>query len=140
MNITNTINEAAKHPIVIDESVGALIKQARVRAGLSQKALGENVGLTFQQIQKYESGKNRVSASVLFFIANALKKPVAYFFSRAEQALISVGVISEEAMLADNAEGGGYIDEKMVVQYFSQIGDQHVRDSLVSLMKSLAQG
>lgn len=48
--------------------------------GLSQSALAEHVGKTFQQFQKYETGKNRISASVLFGVAQALKTPIDYFF------------------------------------------------------------
>lgn len=67
-------------PDPIDVSVGARIRLARKTQGLSQQALAESVGITFQQIQKYERGANRVSASMLVKIAQTLGIPVAELF------------------------------------------------------------
>lgn len=67
-------------PDPIDVSVGARIRLARKALGLSQQALAESVGITFQQIQKYERGANRVSASMLAKIARTLETPVAELF------------------------------------------------------------
>jgi transcriptional regulator with XRE-family HTH domain len=66
------------HPV--DAHVGRAVRVRRRLRGLSQQALGERIGLTFQQIQKYESGANRISASALHAIAGALEVPVASFF------------------------------------------------------------
>jgi len=66
------------HPV--DAHVGRAVRVRRRLRGLSQQALGERIGLTFQQIQKYESGANRISASALHAIAWALEVPVAAFF------------------------------------------------------------
>jgi transcriptional regulator with XRE-family HTH domain len=66
------------HPV--DVSVGTRIRQRRSLLGMSQSALGKAVGLTFQQIQKYERGSNRISASRLFEFAKVLDVPVPYFF------------------------------------------------------------
>jgi len=70
--------ETLRHPI--DTAVGARIRMTRNARGVSQNALAESVGLTFQQIQKYEKGANRVSASKLAEIADFLKVPVAELF------------------------------------------------------------
>lgn len=67
-------------PDPIDVSVGARIRLARKTLGMSQQALAEAVGITFQQIQKYERGANRVSASMLAKIAHTLGTPVAELF------------------------------------------------------------
>ncbi|MCR5877288.1 helix-turn-helix domain-containing protein [Phenylobacterium sp. J367] len=67
-------------PDPIDVSVGARIRLARKTLGMSQHALAESVGITFQQIQKYERGANRVSASMLARIAHTLGTPVAELF------------------------------------------------------------
>ena len=64
----------------VDRHVGALIRVRRKALGLSQAELGGRVGITFQQIQKYERGTNRVSASTLYEIAAVLSMPVAEFF------------------------------------------------------------
>ena len=64
----------------IDIAVGARIRIRRRQLGLSQSALADAIGLTFQQVQKYERGANRISASKLVHAAKALKVPVQYFF------------------------------------------------------------
>lgn len=72
------------HPI--DKHVGRRIRHARWMRGTTQQDLGDAVGCKFQQIQKYEIGANRVSASRLWDIADALSLPVAYFFEDQEQS------------------------------------------------------
>jgi len=67
-------------PNPVDLHVGARIRLRRRMQGVSQEKLAEALGLTFQQVQKYERGANRVSASKLYEIAAALRAPVAYFF------------------------------------------------------------
>lgn len=73
-------------PDPIDVSVGARIRLARKTLGLSQQALAVSVGITFQQIQKYERGANRVSASMLAKIAHTLGTPVAELFGASDGA------------------------------------------------------
>jgi len=65
---------------VVDVHVGAQVRMRRKLLGVSQAALGDALGLTFQQIQKYERGANRVSASKLYEIAKVLRTPVSFFF------------------------------------------------------------
>lgn len=86
---------AEEGPDPIDRHVGNRIRGRRVGLRISQTKLGQSIGVTFQQIQKYESGTNRVGASNLFKIAKALGVDVAFFFE---------GVASEEASLP--ASGG----------------------------------
>ncbi len=69
-----------KREKAIDAYIGARVRLRRVMLGMSQEALGEHLSLTFQQIQKYEKGVNRISASRLFELARALDVPVQYFF------------------------------------------------------------
>ncbi|USQ95947.1 helix-turn-helix domain-containing protein [Caulobacter sp. RL271] len=73
-------SDAERHPNPIDLHVGARIRMRRKILGVSQERLAEDLGLTFQQIQKYERGANRVSASKLYEIARSLQSSVAYFF------------------------------------------------------------
>ncbi len=80
----------------IDIAVGARIRLLRKVRGLSQQALAEAAGVTFQQIQKYERGSNRVSASMLTRIASALKTPVSEMFG---EGGASSGAIDEVAAL-----------------------------------------
>jgi transcriptional regulator with XRE-family HTH domain len=69
----------------VDAWVGARVQLRRRELGLSQAALGEKLGVTFQQVQKYEKGRNRVSAGVLYEISKALNVPVGYFFEDFEE-------------------------------------------------------
>jgi transcriptional regulator with XRE-family HTH domain len=71
---------AERFPNPVDLHVGSRIRMRRKVLGVSQEKLAEGLGLTFQQVQKYERGANRVSASKLYEIARALTAPVAYFF------------------------------------------------------------
>ncbi|MEM9010429.1 MAG: helix-turn-helix transcriptional regulator [Pseudomonadota bacterium] len=89
-----------KHPV--DVHVGLKIRQRRWMAGLTQQQLGETVGIKFQQVQKYETGVNRVSASRLWDIANALSVPVSFFFEgyRGEE-----GATGRPARRANGANG-----------------------------------
>jgi transcriptional regulator with XRE-family HTH domain len=66
----------------VDAYIGAQMRDRRTALGLSQAALGEKLGVSFQQVQKYESGANRVSAARLFEICKALKVPLASMFER----------------------------------------------------------
>jgi transcriptional regulator with XRE-family HTH domain len=70
----------SRSPNPVDLHVGARIRMRRRMQGVSQEKLADALGLTFQQVQKYERGANRVSASKLYEIAASLKTPVAYFF------------------------------------------------------------
>ncbi|MBZ0129505.1 MAG: helix-turn-helix domain-containing protein [Rhodobacteraceae bacterium] len=67
-----------KHPV--DVHVGKRIRHRRWMVGMTQQQLGEAVGIKFQQIQKYETGMNRVSASRLWDIAHAMEVPISFFF------------------------------------------------------------
>jgi len=75
-----TSTDVERSPNPVDLHVGARIRMRRKVLGVSQEKLAEELGLTFQQVQKYERGANRVSASKLYEIARALSSPVSYFF------------------------------------------------------------
>lgn len=74
-----------KSPHPIDILVGKRMRQARIQGAITQEELGEVLGVTFQQIQKYETGFNRVSSSKLWDISQATGKPVNWFFAQAVQ-------------------------------------------------------
>ena len=82
-----------KHPV--DVHVGQRVRQRRWMVGMTQQQLAEKVGIKFQQIQKYETGMNRISASRLWDIAHALEVPISFFFE---------GLDAEQG--APTAEGG----------------------------------
>ena len=78
--MTDQTSESQKSPNPVDLHVGGRVRMRRRMLGVSQERLAEALGLTFQQVQKYERGANRVSASKLYDIARFLSAPVAYFF------------------------------------------------------------
>src|SRR5882757_2050353 len=75
-----------KQPNPIDIHVGSRVRLRRMMLGMSQEKLGESLGITFQQIQKYEKGTNRIGASRLQHIARVLSVPVSFFFEDAPGA------------------------------------------------------
>lgn len=92
------------HPV--DEYVGKRVRQRRWMVGFSQQQLGEAVGIKFQQIQKYETGMNRISASRLWDIADTLDVPVTFFFEGYNGAALDTeasqgGANSQGDLLAD---------------------------------------
>ena len=92
---------AKSHPV--DAHVGIRMRQRRTLLGMSQTRLGDAVGLTFQQVQKYERGANRVGSSRLFEFAKALDVPVSYFFDE-----MPGNVLAGRPMAARVKKGGGF--------------------------------
>jgi len=76
----------SENPDPVDVHVGSRLRMRRNLVGLSQEQLGKSLGLTFQQIQKYERGINRMGSSRLFQIAKTLSVPVAYFFEEISES------------------------------------------------------
>lgn len=72
--------ETSRSPNPVDLHVGGRVRMRRKMLGISQERLADALGLTFQQVQKYERGANRISASKLYEIARFLSAPIAYFF------------------------------------------------------------
>lgn len=118
---------------MIDAEVGARIKNRRKLLGISQSALGERVGITFQQIQKYEKGTNRVGASRLQGIASSLgTTPAALLGEEGGLALsTSPELASIESMIA-SPEGIA------LNRAFTKIANPAVRKSVIGLIKALA--
>lgn len=81
-----------KHPV--DVHVGKRIRYRRWMVGMTQQQLGDKIGIKFQQVQKYETGMNRVSASRLWDIANALNVPIAFFFEGAKDGEVETAEAS----------------------------------------------
>src|SRR6185295_18520764 len=84
-----------KQPNPIDIHVGSRVRLRRMMLGMSQERLGEHLGITFQQIQKYEKGTNRIGASRLQHIARVLTVPVSFFFEDAPGAPAEQGGMQE---------------------------------------------
>ncbi len=104
----------ASHPV--DIHVGQQLRIRRIHSNLSQTELGEKVGLSYQQVQKYESGKNRISASMLYEIASGLNVPVSCFFDGLPQPGSGVGATvapeaDERIAYLATAEGRRFVEE-----------------------------
>src|SRR5919202_3460683 len=83
---SNAEERGPRRPNPIDIHVGSRVRLRRMLLGMSQEKLGEHLGLTFQQVQKYEKGINRIGASRLFDLANVLSVPIQFFYEGAPTA------------------------------------------------------
>jgi len=131
--------ENKKRPNPIDIHVGSRIRLRRTMLGMSQEKLGESLGITFQQIQKYEKGTNRIGASRLQQIALCLQVPVSFFFEGAPALALNGG-----------AENGGapsptYVSEFLatsdglaLTKSFMRINDPKLRRRIVDLVSQIA--
>jgi len=125
----------------IDIHVGSRVRFRRMLLGMSQEKLGEKLGLTFQQVQKYEKGINRIGASRLFDLAQVLGVPVQFFYEEAP--------LPEARTLEANGSAEGP-DEHSIVEFlrsrdglelnraFVRIPDLKARRAIVDLVRSLA--
>ena len=126
-------------PNPIDIHVGSRVRLRRTMSGLSQEKLGDGLGITFQQIQKYEKGTNRIGASRLQQIATILNTPISFFFedvpgsSNEGQAGFAESNASNYVVdFLSSSEG------LQLNRAFVKISDQNVRRKLVELAKALA--
>lgn len=121
----------------IDTHVGVRVRMRRKLLGLSQSDLGEALGLTFQQIQKYERGTNRISASKLYETASALKVPVGFFFEGYDDADPVADFVeskSEKAVQGFLATSDGI----ELAEAFPRIGNPKLRRKMTDLVRTLA--
>lgn len=125
---------ARSTPHQIDIHVGNRLRARRLVLGLSQEKLGERLGITFQQIQKYEKGTNRVSASKLQAAAEVLGVPISYFFE-------DNNVSAPDGLVREVDEIGTFLlsrDGVSLNRAFTSIKNKRVRQSIVTLAKALA--
>ncbi len=124
-------------PHQVDSHVGERIRRRRRAMGMSQEDLAASVGLTFQQIQKYERGSNRVSASKLYQVATTLQAPVAFFFEGLADP-VQPGV----------AEGAGapFVhdmpltpEERELAALFGRLDNRRLRRQFLGLLRALVQ-
>mgnify|MGYP003123879266 FL=1 len=127
----------SKLPNRIDELVGQRIRWRRKELKWTQEQLSERLSLTFQQVQKYEKGVNRISAGRLYEMAVVLDLPVAYFFEGAEEYLSLPGQLNEDA--SEPAPLPQIDQEAMeLLSAFQQINDAGLRKSLLATIKAAA--
>lgn len=134
--------KGSRRPNPIDVHVGSRVRLRRMLLGLSQEKLGERLGLTFQQVQKYEKGVNRVGASRLFDLSNVLSVPIQFFF---EDAPVAEARVQPVAGFAEVAPADSSIIEFLSTREglelnkaFSRISDPKSRRAILDLVRSLA--
>lgn len=135
-------------PSPVDIHVGGRLRQLRSLCGLSQEKLGEALGLTFQQVQKYERGQNRIAASRLFDVSRILNVPVAYFFEGYESATYKEAANSQILHLADNEDQAPYETRNAdlmtrketldLIRAYYNIPDGDIRKKVLELVRSMA--
>ena len=125
----------------MDVHVGTRVRLRRMLLGMSQEKLGEHLGLTFQQVQKYEKGVNRIGASRLFDLAKVLGVPIQFFYDDAPAGTHGAAAMTGFA----EARGESYAVEFLgnregleLNKAFARITDSRVRRSIVDLVRSLA--
>lgn len=125
-----------KTPNPIDIHVGARVRMRRLLLGLSQDKLGDELGVTFQQVQKYERGANRIGASRLFEIARVLSVPIGFFFEGMDANTQGGFAEDDQTPLVDDflnsAEGVA------LAAAFNRINDTKVRRRVLELVRSIA--
>jgi len=124
----------------IDVHVGARVRLRRTLLGMSQEKLGEALGLTFQQVQKYERGVNRIGASRLFDLSRVLDVPISFFFDDMPDALGgSRGLIRAGTELSEPGEDDALHRRETLelVRAYYRITDPAVRKRVFDLIKSL---
>lgn len=123
------------HPV--DVHVGSRVKLRRMALGISQDTLGKSMGLTFQQIQKYEKGVNRISASKIYELSKELEVPIDYFFE-------GYGGKNAHAEYAEGAGADPFMElirspeGVQLCRYFASIKDPDVKKRVLDLVRSIA--
>ncbi len=127
-----------KEPNPVDRHVGSRVRMRRVLIGLSQEKLGDALGLTFQQVQKYEKGTNRIGASRLHQLANVLGVPVSFFYEGAPPEITTPAGLAEPDSPRYVADFMSSTEGLQLMKAFVQIRDGRVRRRIVDLAQALA--
>lgn len=134
-------NDAERSPNPIDIHVGRRVRQRRKTLGVTQEKLAEDLGLTFQQVQKYERGANRVSASKLYEIARSLRTGIGYFF----EGLADPATAHENPGVAEPSSEQFVTEFLMtpegleLAELFPRIKRARVRRRVLDLVRSMAE-
>lgn len=133
------MSDRKKTPNPVDVHVGSRVRLKRTMMGLSQEKLGESLGVTFQQVQKYEKGANRIGASRLQQISSILRTPISFFFEGApvRNDLAAEG-FSEDGIQDYTIDFLSTNEGIQLNKAFARIKDPKVRKKIVDLVKSLA--
>jgi transcriptional regulator with XRE-family HTH domain len=126
----------------IDAAVGAQVRLRRILLGLSQEAVSKIIGLTFQQLQKYEHGTNRISASRLYQLSMILHVPVSYFFETVDVGADRPTSLESLAVREVDSIPGDLMKKRKTVELvrsFYEIEGDKQRNAALNLLKTLAK-
>jgi transcriptional regulator with XRE-family HTH domain len=129
---------STKAPNPVDKYVGSRVRMRRIMLGMSQEKLGEALGLTFQQVQKYEKGTNRVGASRIQQISEILQVPVSFLFEGAPSGTISAEGLSEGTSPAYVSDFLATSEGLALTRAFTRITDAKLRRSIVDMVEQIA--
>jgi transcriptional regulator with XRE-family HTH domain len=130
---------STKHPHPTDKHVGSRVRMRRLILGMSQEKLADQLGLTFQQVQKYEKGTNRISASRLQHVCHILDVPVSFFFDQAPGPSGQKGGFAEAPSPAYVNDFLASSDGLALLKAFIGIEDSSLRRSIVRLVEGITQ-
>ena len=140
-SVRGRLPDGAANPV--DLHVGKRLKEARLLHGFSQEGLAREMGITFQQVQKYEKGLNRIGASRLWDLAQVLGEPINYFFNEMDETDQNQSP-RKITLLRDN-DGGFKLDEMILspddlalLMAYKKIHNPAIAKSILSLVKSLS--
>lgn len=129
---------SAKTPNPVDKHVGSRVRMRRIMLGMSQEKLGEALGLTFQQVQKYEKGTNRIGASRVQQIGDVLQVPVSFFFEGGPTTSVAADGLSEAPSPAYVSDFLATSEGIALIRAFTRIEDAKLRRSIVDLVEQMA--
>jgi transcriptional regulator with XRE-family HTH domain len=127
-----------KSPNPIDKYVGSRVRMRRIMLSMSQEKLGEALGLTFQQVQKYEKGTNRIGASRLQQISDILQVPVSFLFEGGPAGPNAIAGLSEAQSPAYVSDFLATSEGLALTRAFTRITDARLRRSIVELVEQMA--
>ena len=131
----DTGGKKAGRPSPIDVHVGARVRLRRTQLAMSQGRLGDALGLTFQQVQKYEHGVNRVGASRLFDLGRILDVPISFFFDDMPEAVAGPNLAGTQYLSGDDTMSRPETVE--LVRAYYRIADPAPRKKVLTLIKSM---
>jgi transcriptional regulator with XRE-family HTH domain len=129
---------STKAPNPVDKYVGSRVRMRRIMLGMSQEKLGEALGLTFQQVQKYEKGTNRVGASRIQQISEILQVPVSFLFEGGPSGTTSPDGFSEGTSPAYVSDFLATSEGLALTRAFTRITDAKLRRSIVEMVEQIA--
>ena len=129
---------STKAPNPVDKYVGSRVRMRRIMLGMSQEKLGLALGLTFQQVQKYEKGTNRVGASRIQQISEILEVPVSFLFDGGPSGRPNGEGFGEAASPAYISDFLATSEGLALTRAFTRIGEPKLRRSIVELVEQIA--